>query len=799
MVTNAAGEPLEGAAIYRVPEVRPGALAQAFRKPRRPPDAVTGAEGRFNLEDLRRGDRVDLVIHRNGFLPAAARGLEAPSPQPLTVVLEPAAAVRGVVVDEQGETVAGAGIELDWQGREGDPEGDLWYTVGSTGSTTSDGVGRFALDSLAPGTFEISVSADGYQPSEIFEVELPQGEVVEGVTVVLKPGAVLAGRVLTEAGEPVAEARVRAHGGAATSDAEGVFRITGLVPGPDTVDAHHPEYGRVEKELTIEPGTNTLDLIFPAGHEVTGKVVGGDDRPVVGAWVELEDETGAWQRLRSASGEDGTFRLVPVTDGRYILRAQAPGYAPMLKARAVEVAGQPVHDLEVRLVSGATLTGDIRGVDLSELAAVEIRAEGEGDAALHGRVRHDGSYVLEHLPPGDWLVAASLAGGSRRATVRVSVRSEDRELQRDLEFDSALTLTGQVIYGGEPLPGADVGLRGTDVVARRSVGTDHEGRFEIHDLEPGRYRLQVSSGRHGFTHDEILDLQTDRDKIVEIATARVAGRVTEAQGSAPIPEAMILLRRVAGDGAPTGASDAAFLIGVPTEADGSFRIPRVTAGRYTLTARKDGYATAEEILAIEPGGDREDLRLELEPTSGLALDVRLASGGRPRFVSLSVLDVSDREVSYQSRGLDEDGLARFPTLSAGTWTLLVSAPGGATTEATVTVPGDPVRLTLPPSSGLRLRVPELVTTDQVAILTVIGADGRVFRGNTSEAGNRRQWPVEGGRGTVPSLPSGLWTLQVAAPDGTSWSGTVAVEAGTELAVTCAAGRCASSSEIVAHE
>lgn len=56
-----------------------------------------------------------------------------------------------------------------------------------------------------------------YPPSEPLEVELPAGKVVEGLTVVLKPGAVLAGRVLTEDGNPVADARVRAHGGSASS------------------------------------------------------------------------------------------------------------------------------------------------------------------------------------------------------------------------------------------------------------------------------------------------------------------------------------------------------------------------------------------------------------------------------------------------------------------------------------------------------------------------------------------------------------------------------------------------------
>ncbi len=59
-------------------------------------------------------------------------------------------AVSGIVSDEQGEAIAGAMVELSVDG-------------GATRREVSDAQGRFALETIKPGTYELSVHAEHYQ------------------------------------------------------------------------------------------------------------------------------------------------------------------------------------------------------------------------------------------------------------------------------------------------------------------------------------------------------------------------------------------------------------------------------------------------------------------------------------------------------------------------------------------------------------------------------------------------------------------------------------------------------------
>ncbi|HEX9735577.1 MAG TPA: carboxypeptidase-like regulatory domain-containing protein, partial [Thermoanaerobaculia bacterium] len=78
------------------------------------PRAVTGGDGRFSVGDLVAGERAHLLVRRAGYRSAWRRHLEVPAAD-LTVRLEGAEALRGLVVDEAGEPVADAGVRVSWQ------------------------------------------------------------------------------------------------------------------------------------------------------------------------------------------------------------------------------------------------------------------------------------------------------------------------------------------------------------------------------------------------------------------------------------------------------------------------------------------------------------------------------------------------------------------------------------------------------------------------------------------------------------------------------------------------------------
>lgn len=317
------------------------------------------------------------------------------------------------------------------------------------------------------------------------------------------------------------------------------------------------------------------------------------------------------------------------------------------------------------------------------------------------------------------------------------------------------------------MPQASVAVDGEDVTVDRSVATDHEGRFRIEDLRPGRYRIGVSHSTEMLVHNEEVVLSGDRDVVLEINTGRVSGRVVSTVDDKPLAEALVSFLQILSPDGRTGS-----LLAAPSDASGGFVMPRVPQGRYRVAVRKDGYAAAEQELEVPVAGI-EGLRLALSPTSGLELVVRLASGQTPPAATVSVVDPSGRAFLVERRAVGEGGRVSLPTVPPGDWTLLVSAPGGAVTPGTARVPGEPVALVLPDAAPLRVRVPALLESGLAGSLTLLGSDGNPFQGVDPQTGMPvREWRIAGGTAVAEGVPAGAWTVRVVAPDGQTWTGPV---------------------------
>lgn len=773
IVTGRDGRPIEGAEVHAARDLRRLRFAaQAGAPIDRKPEAVTGADGRFAIPDLRKGDRIDLWVRAAGHRPGTVEGVAAPNERPVRIVLDRGVRVAGRVVDAGKRPVAGAHLSLRAE-RPGGERGLIRFVGGVNASAVSDEDGRFTFEGMTPGTAELDATAAGFQPAKLENVAIPE-KGLDNLEVVLERGAVIEGRVLTSAGDAVEDARVVCGDAASISDADGAYRLDGVPLGAQKVRLLHREYPPLDRTVDVQPGVNPLDLILPEGREVAGRVVDRAGKPVAGAELALFP-AGSPREQGAVSGADGAFRFPRVADGTYTLRAGKEGYLTTETPNAVTVAGAPVRDVEVRLDRGTRIAGRILGLDLYDLAEVEVRAQrDDGLSERPGRVDFEGKYEIPDVGPGDWIVTASLRGGSREARGRASVEPGIEEERLDLEFGRSLTLTGHILYGGEPLPGAVVTLRGLDVSAERQGTADWEGAFRFEDVKPGGYRLQVLSQRELLNHGEELRIDTDRDVLVEIAAVRVSGTVVDAGSDQPLAGAVVALRRMAG-------SEAAFLVAIGTDEEGYFALPAVTEGPYRMTVTKDGYSPSERQVDVHQAANLQEMKIPLDPAAGLDLDVRFASGGRPPHVTAAVLDGSGRQVLFEIRAVDPSGRARFPTVPAGSWEVLVSAPGAALASVSARVPGAPVPVVLRNAGRLTVRVPALAGSDQVATLTLTG-EGGVFRNLSVYGTVQSQWTVEGGKAIVEGVPAGTWSLTVTAPDGKSWSGTATTAGADQEAV-----------------
>ncbi|MCP4653936.1 MAG: hypothetical protein GY856_00815, partial [bacterium] len=763
--------PIAGAEVWVAEDLGRREGIAAVERMAQEPDATADEAGRFVVEDLSPGRKVHLFCDRNGYLPASVPGIEVPAAEPIVVILEPASRLSGRVEEESGEPIIEAEVSLSPQRSPSDSMPQL-LGEGSR-AAVADERGEFALEDVAPGKVRISAFAQGFQPSEERELEISEAQEVGDLRFVLRRGAALEGWITDRDGEPIADARVRVGRPAAASDAEGLYRVEGIPPGLQRVAVDHPGFNRVLEEIEIEPAANRADFVLAGGHRVTGRVVDETGLPLGGVAVELAcDEMREARRYQATTDAEGSFDWPRVADGTYRLEARKEDFVTARRADAVRVAGGPAAEIEVVLRQGASIVGRILGLEFDDLAQVEVRAMRDEPPEEIGTVDYEGRYEVSDLEPGDWLVKARVQGGSRQAEARVTLDADVAQVTRDLEFGRGLTLTGRVLYGGEPLPGAHLSLGGHDVADNRAVTTGADGRFRVEDLHPGRYRLALSQRRESLIYNRDLELVGDRDLVIEIATARVSGRVSSEATSEPLHSALAAMQQLL-DAGPGGAGGAASLFTVGTNPQGLFSFDRLPAGRFRLTVRTDGYEPVEHIVELAAEERLEGLEIALSSTAGLDLVVRLASGRAPRMVHLRAVNAVEGRVIFESRVPDPRGHLRCATVPPGSWELVVSAWGGAATRFTATVPGDPVTVTLPAAGRLKVRVPALLDSDVVATLTVADHDGRPFLHLGDGGELKTRWRVVGGRATVSGVPAGLWTLTVIAPDGQSWVDSVA--------------------------
>jgi len=516
-VEDPQGRPLDAASIT-VQRVDPTAVRLAWSgSPPQGGETVTRADGRFEVRGLRSGEPVDLLVKREGYAARTVTGFRPPLEEPVKVVLSPALRISGRILDEKGDPIAAAQAVL----RRDD---------GIAGVGSTDGEGRFTLEAVPSGRLALDASAQGYLPVRMEKIEMADGVSLEGLEIVLPRGAALEGTVFTPDGSPAAGAMVSAlpaPGGRMSAlfvmpetrtESDGRYRLEGLPKGTHSISARHPAYQNAVRDLEIQEDETRLDLRLRAAWEIAGRTVDGSGQGIAGVRIEWIAPDGGGQEILSGAG--GSFRFTGVGEGRHRLRAEKQGYAQLL-VREVQIAGGPVRDLELRLERGSVLTGQILGLSFQDLARVQVAATRAGlSAEQSGRIDYQGRYRVDDLAPGDWIVLARLPDG-RLAEGQVTVLTGARDAMLDLKFESGLSLSGRLLAGSAPVAGALIYLRSGDG-SGGGGRSGPQGEFRIEGLKPGLYTLLVTAPEKGFRHQETLDLQADRQVVIELGAHQPA-------------------------------------------------------------------------------------------------------------------------------------------------------------------------------------------------------------------------------------------------------------------------------------
>lgn len=175
-------------------------------------------------------------------LPVGAAAQTAPTPPAAASVV-----FAGRVLDRaSGQPIAGAQVEFPRNSRR----------------AVADSTGAFAVAELTEGQHDLVVFAPGYQPVAVvvaLREGMPSVDVPLAAATLDSAGTTeFAGMVVdAESGEPIRQARVEfvGPGRPVVTDAEGVFRLTRVEPGPQMLRVRATGYPTLASIVAVEPGT----------------------------------------------------------------------------------------------------------------------------------------------------------------------------------------------------------------------------------------------------------------------------------------------------------------------------------------------------------------------------------------------------------------------------------------------------------------------------------------------------------------------------------------------------------------
>ena len=597
--------------------------------------ATTDATGKATLSPVRPG-LVSVEVSAGGY--ATAHGVsQVGSPgasAKLDVKLHRGVAVSGRVVDEAGKGLTHVRVTAGEA---------LWWMPAIAGQATTNEQGEFKIAALAAGTHVLTAKDDDHAPGRSAPVTVTR-DAVSGVTIELKEGGTIAGKVVDARGASVPFATIRiaqpgaelSPGRQATADRQGEFLVRGLPRTRVQVRAVSEEASSKLLDLDLSPRALARDvrLVVDETGTITGVVADERGQPIPEIQVTATADYLSNERATLAGVSSGTtngageFTIRGLSQGSYRVRAVRPsgGSRPWETPGVVAKPGDT--NVKVTLPAAATLAGKValESGKPPALATVQIGYH------VATPVAADGSFRIEELMPGSY-------------DLRV-VGPEFAELaQRDVKLDAGKvtdlgtltvfrgrTLVGRVLdASGAPvvdarvtvartlvsMEGADDQVRNIeDIAGARVATTDRDGAFTIIGIAKTR------------AYAGAVSLERGRANPVEIAEG--------AEDPAPITLALrafgSIRGKVTSKGQPLGGvsisdrlegSTAQVQLARSSD-DGSFVLDRVPSGKHVLGAMQtQGMSSVSTSATVEVApGATATATLDI-PVGAVALTVQV--------------------------------------------------------------------------------------------------------------------------------------------------------------------------------
>ena len=536
--------------------------------------------------------------------------------------------------------------------------------------------GRFAFASLPAGSYTVSAAKSGYAGSSSVTrtslhrpvtVMVGDSATVAGVTVSLPRGAAIAGRVVDDLGEPVANLNVFVEqlvevGGVRSTrerrttrtDDAGEYRFGSLPEGEYVVSRLGPAITQIQ--------TDQFAVVaqLPNAARLNGNA------PATVA------DVGPPRVFFPNSPTLSEADVVSLKAGEERLSVDLIGPPPQPPAVEVVRANDPSP---VARDPGAKATSAIRGRVLGPagpLAGAEVRLTGDAIRTVPPAYSDPlGQYEFLNLPAGNYIVSARKSrylprefgqDGTADHGTRLTLAADERRDRADIRLPRTSAIAGQITDEyGDPVEGLTIRLqrirfvsgrrRLVDVPGASNSRTDDHGHYRIFGLQPGSYAVAAYAGQLVLGQPDVADIpgyattyfpgtasppelrlvavpaSQELDgvnfSLSRIPTATVSGVALNSTGE-PITGGLVLAS------SRRSAAVATSPVGARIQSDGSFAFPNVGPGQYVIQAyRGRSKASVEgEFAAVTITVNGSDIRdLFVQTSAGSTVSGRITFDG----------------------------------------------------------------------------------------------------------------------------------------------------------------------------
>ncbi len=560
--------------------------------------------------------------------------------EPLRVVLHRLGAIAVRVVDDRGDGVARARVQI--------ASPSLWPAR----AAECDAKGNVRIGGLPAGTYALRATSGDRASAIELGTDLARGQETS-MTLRLAASETVGVRVTGDDDAPVFGARVTlAESGVspfpieATTDREGRARLGPIARGPASIAVRAEAF--VSRELAVpDPLTGEVAIALAHAGAIEGRVVDARGYPVDGATIEI---TGT---AFDGSPIDDDPRRARFTDAQFASALAGP--RPLVAAGELGVMPGPVPAIPA---AGAT----VAGVPPSAIAADEPWV-----------TRNDGTYRASPASPGRVRVLVHHPQYVDAMSDAVSL-SPGGTVKLDVVMHAGGTLEGQVVdASGRGVQGARVVLAAAHGAMERVARTASDGSFGFAAV-PNDLVLLVSPDDEGSAVElraEVTVPEGGRKTItLQLGPARgpLPVRIRDDRGY-PVDAAQVSIVSL---DAASALRETAF-----TDARGETTLPRAKGIALRVEVRADGLAPS--VVRLASSATQVDVTLaRAESAVG---EVRSTRGD----------PISDAEVVlYTDLGArhartNVDGTFTIADLQAGHARLAVRANGFARLDRDVTI------------------------------------------------------------------------------------------------------------------